>query len=261
MVATPEPPGMKSEASLHQRIRADIEQRILSGEWGPGYRIPFEHELMVEYACARMTVNKALSTLTQAGLIERRRRVGSFVRRPAAQSAVIAIPDIETETRARGQLYRYQLLTRRKRRATKQDRELMRLDARATVLSVKCLHYADGRAAALEDRLIVLDEVPAAGQVDFAVEPPGGWLLRHIPWHVAEHQITALNAPDDIATLLEIETGSACLVVNRQTWRMDAPITSVRLWFPGDLQRLFARFTPAGASPRTSGSGSGSKAG
>ncbi|WP_267929662.1 hypothetical protein [Paraburkholderia sp. ZP32-5] len=31
---------------------------------------------------------------------------------------------------------------------------------------------------------------------------------------------------------------------------MEAPITSVRLWFPDDLQRLFARFTPAGAAPR-----------
>ncbi|WP_233837660.1 histidine utilization repressor [Paraburkholderia sp. ZP32-5] len=244
---------MKSEVSLHQRIRANIEQRILSGEWGPGYRIPFEHELMVEYDCARMTVNKALFALTQAGLIERRRRVGSFVRRPAAQSAVIAIPDIEAEIVARGQQYRYELLAKRRRRATKQDRELMRLDARATVLAVTCLHYADARPAALEDRRIVLDEVPAAEQVDFSVVPPGGWLLRHIPWHVAENQITALNAPDDIATLLQIETGSACLVVDRKTWRMEAPITSVRLWFPGDLQRLFARFTPAGAAPRAPG--------
>jgi GntR family histidine utilization transcriptional repressor len=241
---------MKSEESLHQRIRAEIEQRILSGEWGPGYRIPFEHELMVKYDCARMTVNKALSVLTQAGLIERRRRVGSFVRRPAAQSAVVAIPDIEAEILARGQLYRYKLLAKRKRRASKLDRELMKLGLRANVLAISCLHYADLRPAALEDRLIVLDEVPEADQVDFAVEPPGGWLLRHIPWHVAEHQIVALNAPDEIAGLLEIEAGKACLVVDRQTWRMGAPITSVRLWFPGDLQRLFARFTPAGESPR-----------
>jgi GntR family histidine utilization transcriptional repressor len=241
---------MKSEESLHQRIRTDIEQRILSGEWGPGYRIPFEHELMVEYACARMTVNKALSALTQAGLIERRRRVGSFVRRPAVQSAVISIPDIEAEIFARGQLYRYKLLARCKRRASKRDHELMKLGPRAMVLAVSCLHYADARPVALEDRLIALDEVPDAQGVDFAVEPPGGWLLRHIPWHVAEHQICALEAPDEVAMLLEIEPGSACLVVDRQTWRMDAPVTNVRTWFPGDLQRLFARFTPASASPR-----------
>ena len=33
------------EKSLHERILGDIEGRILSGEWAPGHRIPFEHEL------------------------------------------------------------------------------------------------------------------------------------------------------------------------------------------------------------------------
>ena len=51
----------------------------MSGEWAPGHRIPFEHELATEYGCSRMTVNKALSQLARAGLIERRRRSGSFV--------------------------------------------------------------------------------------------------------------------------------------------------------------------------------------
>ena len=50
---------------LHQRIRDDIEARIMSGDWPPGHRIPFEHELMAEYGCSRMTVNKVLSTLAR----------------------------------------------------------------------------------------------------------------------------------------------------------------------------------------------------
>ena len=41
-----------------------------------------------------MTVNKALSELAQADLIERRRRAGSFVRRPQHRSAVLKIADI-----------------------------------------------------------------------------------------------------------------------------------------------------------------------
>ncbi len=31
---------------IYQRIRDDIEARIMSGEWPPGHRVPFEHELM-----------------------------------------------------------------------------------------------------------------------------------------------------------------------------------------------------------------------
>ncbi|MDZ4372108.1 MAG: GntR family transcriptional regulator, partial [Phenylobacterium sp.] len=60
---------MTASPPLHQRIRGDIEARIRSGEWPPGYRVPFEAELMTEYGCARMTVSKAMSALADAGLI------------------------------------------------------------------------------------------------------------------------------------------------------------------------------------------------
>ena len=69
---------MKDErpATLHERILTELRENILRGDWRPGHRIPFEHQLMARYGCSRMTVNKALSELAQADLIERRRRAG-----------------------------------------------------------------------------------------------------------------------------------------------------------------------------------------
>src|SRR5690606_12709385 len=87
----------KAPVSLHQRILTDIQDRILSGEWPPGHRIPFEHELTAQYRCSRMTVSKVLTQLASARMIERRRKAGSFVSRPHSQSAVLEIPDIKTE--------------------------------------------------------------------------------------------------------------------------------------------------------------------
>ena len=101
--------------SLHERILGDIEGRILTGEWPPGVRIPFEHELSAQYQCSRMTVNKALSELAKAGLIERRRKVGSFVMRAPSRSAVLEIPDVKAEVAALGAAYRFETLTRRQR--------------------------------------------------------------------------------------------------------------------------------------------------
>jgi GntR family histidine utilization transcriptional repressor len=46
-------------AGLERRIRADLEERIRSGAWPPGHRIPTEAELMARYGCARMTVSKS----------------------------------------------------------------------------------------------------------------------------------------------------------------------------------------------------------
>ena len=55
------------EPSLHRRILEDVEGKILSGEWPPGHRIPFEHELTEQYQCSRMTVNKAITELVKRG--------------------------------------------------------------------------------------------------------------------------------------------------------------------------------------------------
>ena len=93
-------PQLADKPTLYKQIRLDIERRILSGEWPPGHRIPFEHELMAGYRCSRMTVSKALSELAQADLIERRRRAGTFVRRPKFLSAVLTISDIRAEITA-----------------------------------------------------------------------------------------------------------------------------------------------------------------
>jgi GntR family histidine utilization transcriptional repressor len=240
-------PSAEIASPIHRRIRADIEARILSGEWGPGYRLPFEHELMVEYRCARMTVNKVMSALAHAGLIERRRRAGSFVRQPAGQSAVLEIPDIKAEILSRGQAYGYELLACRRRHATATDLDSITVPAGADLLVLRCRHRAGPTAFALEERRIALAAVPEAAAADFATNPPGTWLLAHVPWHEAEHQIAACAADTETATVLGIAQGTACLVVERRTWRSGEPVTSVRLWFPGTLQKFVARFTPTGA--------------
>jgi GntR family histidine utilization transcriptional repressor len=232
--------------TLNRRIRADIERRILSGEWRPGDRIPFEHELMEQYQCARMTVNKALASLAEAGLIVRRRRAGSFVAHPRIQSVVLEIPDIQAEITARGEQYGLELLARRKRKPVNTRPEEKVLAGKGDLLALRCLHLANGRPFALEDRLISLVAVPEAQNVDFARESPGTWLLGHVPWTQAEHRITAVNADADTAQTLDIEVRAACLALERHTWRASEHITHVRQIFPGTHYDLIARFAPKG---------------
>ncbi len=69
-----------------------------------------------------MTVNKVLSALAATGMVERRRRAGSFVSRPKVHSAVLQIPDLKVEVESRGVRYSYKLLDRQKRIATRQDK-------------------------------------------------------------------------------------------------------------------------------------------
>ena len=239
------PMSVERVDTLHSRIRSELEGKILSGEWPPGHRVPVEHELMAGFGCSRMTVNKVLSGLAAAGLIERRRRLGSFVRRPHIQSAVLQIPDIKAEVSARGELYGYELLSQRRRKANAGDRRELSLGHDAEILALRCLHFADGQPFALEERLINLTAIPEGEAIDFSTEPPGTWLLSHVPWTEAEHQISASEASPEAARLLAVAEGSACLVMHRRTWRVGVTVTAVKLSFPGGSYHLVARFTPS----------------
>jgi len=237
----------QSEAtiSLHQRILDDIETRIISGEWQPGHRIPFEHELTEYYNCSRMTVNKALTQLAKAGLIERKRRSGSFVSFPQSQAAILEIHDIRDEVAALGVPYRFELLKRNERLSGPADARHIDMPRHTPLIELVCRHYAGKRVFALEERFISLDAVPSAASTNFAEQSPGPWLVSCVPWSNAQHSIRAVVSTGENAATLGVPAGSPCLVVERQTWNADQPVTHVRFTYPGDSHALVAKFTPS----------------
>jgi len=229
---------------LHQRIRDDIEARIMSGEWPPGYRIPFEHELMAEYACSRMTVNKVLSTLAANGLITRRRRAGSVVAEPSTERAVLEIQDFALEAARAGSVYQFKILRRAMEPIDAAAAQRTGLPIGTEMLNVTTVHMMDGVPEAYEQRLISLASVPEASKEHFTSDPPGTWLLRRVPWTDAEHIVRALNADSLLAKQLQVELGTACLVLERRTWQAGAFVTEARIVYPGDRHHLVGRFSP-----------------
>lgn len=236
---------MDKDPTLHRRILGDIENRILSGEWPPGHRIPFEMDLAAAYDCSRMTVNKALTQLAKAGLVERKKRSGTFVLQPRAQSAVLEIHDIGAEVQSLKLTYAFKVLTRAFRRTRAQE-AVLRDDLKpgSRVLDVTCMHYAGRTPFCLEERVINLASVPEAADVDFTLAPPGNWLIAQVPWSNAQHKIQAIGAGQETAKLLQIPHRAACLVIERRTWSSAGFITYVRLTYPGDRHALVATFTP-----------------
>jgi GntR family histidine utilization transcriptional repressor len=230
--------------ALHTRISGDLAERIRSGEWPPGRRIPFEHELTAQYGCARATASKAVQALAEAGLVERRRRAGTFVAGPRIQTAVLEIPELQAEVSRRGQVYGYDLIARRIRPRNRRDPEEAMLIGGGDVLELRCLHRANGRPLAIEDRLIRIGAAPRAVDVDFAIVSPGAWLLANVPWSTAEHRIGAVAADAACAEALDVPVGAACLSLRRWTWRNGAGITAARQQFVANAFELVAHFTP-----------------
>src|SRR6185295_4932128 len=131
---------------------------------------------------------------------------------PKFLSAVLKISDIRAEINALGRSYGYQLIKCSRRIASATDRNRLGVGKSGKIIAIACRHSADGVPFAIEDRLIDLDAVPEAATADFAIEPPGTWLLHHVPWTEAEHSIGAIVADEQAAAALDIAIGAPCLV-------------------------------------------------
>ena len=229
---------------LHEQIRRAVCAPIVSGAWQPGRRVPSEHELMALFGAARMTVNRAMRALADDGLIVRRRRTGSIVASPAGDRAVMAMGSIRATVEAGGQAYSYESLARHRTRATDDIAGRFRIAAGTPLLNLSSRHLADGGPAGLEDHWINLAAIPEAGDEPFDKTPPGEWLAMLLPWSISRYVVTAINAGAGIAKLLDLEPGTACLKIDRRSWRNGVPATFVTCLYPGDGHALTGEVAP-----------------
>lgn len=235
----------------HNHIVEDIRLLIVGGSWPQGFQLPIETDLAERYGVSRMTMNKALGQLAREGYLVRRKKSGTHVAQPRAESAVMAIADIRDEVRKSGRAYRFKLMDRRLRPGRPDDAQLLGEPlGSAEVLWLQGLHFADERPFCLETRLINPSIAEGATAQDFAELPPGAWLVQAVPWSVASHRVRAVNASVSDARALKLAVGEACLEIVRRTTVAGDWVTGVRLLYPGSDHQLVAHFSPeAGAAP------------
>ena len=69
--------------ALYYQIEENIRQRIESGEWPKGAKLPSEPELTAQFGVSRATVRQAISNLVSSGLLIRKQGSGTFVAAPS----------------------------------------------------------------------------------------------------------------------------------------------------------------------------------
>ncbi len=100
----------KDYTPAYYQLAQILREKIMGGELRPGDRIPSEEELGTEYGLSRMTVRRAISTLSEEGLLRGERGRGTFVVEPRVDGGLFLIPDFHTEMRNRGFSTRVRLL-------------------------------------------------------------------------------------------------------------------------------------------------------
>lgn len=77
-------------------VREAVLERIRSGYYRPGHKLPSERQLAVDLDLSHLTVRRGLEELVQAGVIVKRPRVGNFVQQirstELAQRVAVVLP-------------------------------------------------------------------------------------------------------------------------------------------------------------------------
>lgn len=81
----------------YQIIARTLRERIASGRYKPGARIPSVRQLAGQFGCNKLTVQRAFDIIKKDGLIENRVGSGSYVRFPERISAPKGIFDFHTD--------------------------------------------------------------------------------------------------------------------------------------------------------------------
>lgn len=213
-----------------KEVRDRIRSEILDRTYAPGDKLPRDADIADRLGCARSTVQRAMRDLSDAGLVERKRKGGTHVRADPVTRATLDIPITRREVEKRGSVYGYRRIDQGVADVPQEIAAKLELSEPAPMLRVRAVHLADDKPHIYEDRWISTDTVPDILDVDLSRESANEWLVRNKPYTRCDLRFYAISANARTARILNVAEGSALLVIERMTWIGTAPITLVKAY-------------------------------
>ena len=230
---------------LYQQVKRYILDKVDAGDWVPAQRIPSENELVRQLGASRMTVNRALRELANAGRIDRMQGVGTFVADPRPSLELLRIRNIADEIRERGHRYGCTIVEAAAVAAGDGVADALVVPAGSEVFHTVLIHHQDDVPVQLEDRYVNPEVAPDYLSVDFATTTPNEYLMRHAPLSEVEHTLEAVLPSERIQELLAVGSDEPCLQLHRRTWSRGHVASRAWLTHPGSRYRITARFNHA----------------
>ncbi|MCH9691320.1 MAG: histidine utilization repressor [Gammaproteobacteria bacterium] len=222
---------------IKRYIRAQIDNYL----WPTNFQVPSENQLAQKFAVSRMTARRALSELTDEGLLARTQGRGTFVAEPVTAGSLLEVRNIADEISAEGHSYSNRILQLAQISASaKVSRALGLIDGAAVYYSV-VVHLDNALPIQWEERYTNPALAPKYLEQNFSTQTPNAYLSRVAPLTGVETTVEAISVGIDLAQALEIEPGSACLQIWRRTISHSDTASFARLVHPGNRYRLGAQ--------------------
>jgi GntR family histidine utilization transcriptional repressor len=226
------------------QVKRHILDNIRSGKWGTSTRVPSENDIVRSFGVSRMTANRALRELRDAGVLVRVAGVGSFVADQHAHAHPLKIRSIADEIRERGHAHRAEIISLERVRAAPELAADFSIASRSELYCSVIVHFENDRPIQLEERYVLPKLAPDYLTVDFSRTTPYDYLIRVAPLQEAQHLLRAVMPDERTRVLLTMAPDEPCLLMIRRTWTAGAVASLARLYYPGSRYEMSGRFRP-----------------
>ena len=217
-----------------QAVQSEVLSRIRNGQWPPGTLIPTETTLAAEFGCARATINRALTSLAESGLLERRRKVGTRVAQHPPQQSTLPKIFIRDEIEARGALYGYRLVGRDLTIPCDKVARQLILGRGMPADETHAIHLADDQPYCCELRWVNPEAAPGFALADLDRVSPHEWLSANVSLNHGTMKVSATNTaqlPDFVGQAFGAPAGAPVLMIERTYWADAVAVTVSRQYF------------------------------
>ncbi len=210
---------MNSEPNYRRIVRL-LEERIVSGVYPPGYRLPPERELCEIYGVSRVTARQALAELAQRDLVVRHQGQGTFVRRPKVDSSLLGFFSISEALRADGRLVSTRVVSAEIAHPSAPEAEALGCEFEELILRLIRVRFVDGDPYALETSTLQSKRFPGLERYDFGARSLYDVLAREYATQLvrARETLAPVLLKPEQAELLQVGVDQPALRLVRTTF-------------------------------------------
>lgn len=230
-----------SPVPLYWQVEHDIRQRIESGVWQPGYRIPSEQQLGDLYGASRITIRQALGNIASDGLVSREPGRGTFVRTAQHTQGVRLTASFTEEMMQLGYNIETRVLAQRIEPASEEVAGYFEMDQGAPVIRIDRLRLTDAVPLAIQRSCLPADRFPDLEHADLT-----GSLYQYlndtygvVPTR-ADEVITAGLVTDDEegVDLFDVDPNLPCFLLERISFDDAGPVDFSRSLVRSDRYKI-----------------------
>jgi GntR family transcriptional regulator len=240
------PAPLSRSAPAYLQIEEQLADRIASGEFAYGERLPPERELTKQLGVSRMTVRAAMDRLAQRNLIVRREGSGTFVAEPKLRQDTRKLRGFFEDTVGEGESSVSRLLAREDVLATRHLARVLDVSVGEPLYRNVRIRISRGVPVVLETSYFPAAIVPGLHVTDLersSIDRLLGKEFNARPVRARQSlEVTVAQGVD--ADVLGIAVGSPVLLVERVSWdALDRTVEYARDLYRPDRSRFVTELT------------------